>query len=77
MQGGAMNESKYMVQQGNNPIKHANNKFTPFAHKTIDHTPYVVCLLFLFRLYLLGKTIMTIVDCASGGSKGYKYQHGS
>ncbi len=72
-----MNESKYMVQQGNNPIKHANNEFTPLAHKIIDHTPYVVCLLLLFRLYLLGKTIMTIVDCASGGSKGYKYQQSS
>jgi hypothetical protein len=28
-----MNKSKYMAQQGNNLIKHANNKFTPLVHK--------------------------------------------
>jgi hypothetical protein len=28
-----MNKSKNMVQQGNNLIKHANNKFTPLVHK--------------------------------------------
>jgi hypothetical protein len=33
MQGGAMNKSKDMVQQSNNPIKHANNEFTPLVHK--------------------------------------------
>ncbi len=33
MQGVAMNKSKDVVQQGNNPIKHANNEFTPLMHK--------------------------------------------
>jgi len=33
MQGAAMNKSKDVVQKGNNPIKHANNKFTPLVHK--------------------------------------------
>jgi hypothetical protein len=28
MQGATMNKSKDMVQQGNNPIKHANNVHT-------------------------------------------------
>jgi hypothetical protein len=28
-----MNKSKDMVQQGNNPIKYANNEFTPLVHK--------------------------------------------
>jgi hypothetical protein len=28
-----MNKSKYVVQQGNNQIKHANNEFTPLMHK--------------------------------------------
>jgi len=33
MQGATMNKSKDVVQQGNNPIKHANNEFTPLVHK--------------------------------------------
>jgi hypothetical protein len=28
-----MNKLIDMVQQGNNPIKHANNEFTPLVHK--------------------------------------------
>jgi hypothetical protein len=28
-----MNKSKDVIQQSNNPIKHANNKFTPLVHK--------------------------------------------
>jgi hypothetical protein len=36
MQGEAMNKSKEVVQQGNNPIKHANNEFTPLHHKFIS-----------------------------------------
>jgi hypothetical protein len=28
-----MNKSKDMVQQGDNPIEHANNEFTPLLHK--------------------------------------------
>jgi len=33
LQGVAMNKSKDVVQQDNNPIKHANNEFTPLVHK--------------------------------------------
>jgi len=33
-----MNKSKDMVQEGNNPIKHANNKFTPLVHKNMTTT---------------------------------------
>jgi hypothetical protein len=33
MQGVTMNKSKNVVQQGNNPIKHANNEFMPLMHK--------------------------------------------
>ncbi len=36
MQGEAMNKSKEVVQQGNNPIKHANNEFRPLHHKFIS-----------------------------------------
>jgi hypothetical protein len=32
-QGVAMNKSKNVVQQSNNPIKHANNEFIPLVHK--------------------------------------------
>jgi hypothetical protein len=28
-----MNKSKDVVQQGNNPIKHANNEFATLVHK--------------------------------------------
>jgi hypothetical protein len=28
-----MNKSKNMVQQSNNPIKHAKNELTPLMHK--------------------------------------------
>jgi hypothetical protein len=33
MQGVVMNKSKDVVQQGNNPIKHANNEFTLLVHE--------------------------------------------
>jgi hypothetical protein len=33
MQGVVKNKSKDVVQHGNNPIKHANNEFTPLVHK--------------------------------------------
>jgi hypothetical protein len=33
MHGTTMDKSKNMVQQGNNPIKHANNEFTPLVDK--------------------------------------------
>jgi len=33
LQGVTMNKSKDMVQQDNNPIKHANDEFTPLVHK--------------------------------------------
>jgi hypothetical protein len=33
MRDATMNKSKNVVQQGNNLIKHANNKFTPLVHK--------------------------------------------
>jgi hypothetical protein len=35
-----MNKSKDMVQQSNNPIKHANNQFTPLIHKHRTTTLY-------------------------------------
>jgi hypothetical protein len=34
-----MNKSKDVVQQGNNPIKHVNNEFTPIVHN-IGQPPY-------------------------------------
>jgi hypothetical protein len=34
-----MNKSRDVVQQGNNPIKHANNKFTPLV-LNIGQPPY-------------------------------------
>jgi hypothetical protein len=46
MQGATMNKSKDVVQQGNNPIKHVNNEFTPLLHKhrttTLQKTHFIV-----------------------------------
>jgi hypothetical protein len=40
MEGVTMNKSKNVVQQGNSPIKCANNEFTPLMHKHKTTTLY-------------------------------------
>jgi hypothetical protein len=46
MQGVAMNKSKDVFQQGNYPIKHANNEFMPLVHKhrttTLQENHFIV-----------------------------------
>jgi hypothetical protein len=41
-----MNKSKDVVQQGDNPIKHANNEFTPLMHKhrttTLQESHFII-----------------------------------
>jgi hypothetical protein len=69
MQGAIMNKSKDVVQQSNNQVKHANNKFIPLVHKHRTTT--------LKDNHFIGPINVGLITLASSGCRWDHFLHGN